>query len=371
MAMESSTAMEGYRKPSLIASNPFAFHLKKTSSKKRPINPTPSSPPNTGYLLFERSDGYPDFVSAQRLAENLHRHKVALIILSACQTAALGNNDEPMGSVATRLTAAGIPAVLAMTHSVLVQTTRALFGVFYKELVLGHGIGESLDNARRYLINHPEKYEVQRGPKRVFLKLYDWFLPALYQSGEDLPLLKKAEAGTQKSEVAQPRTNLPVRPESGFFGRRRELWDIERWFAGKTRRITLVGFGGQGKTALALEVGRWLVRTRMFQVAVILRYDQIPSIDALGVAVNNLGSVLGDNIIDAKAAEESLKKTSTLVILDNLEALTPDLTPQVARCRSELVRSAWLTRALHNSCPGFRTPLVILWKAPSSTDTSS
>jgi tetratricopeptide (TPR) repeat protein len=300
------------------------FPLEEDIFKEKATRPTTSSPPNTGYLLFEGRDAYPDFVSAQRFAENLHRHKIALIILSACQTAALGDNDEPMGSVAARLTAAGIPAVLAMTHSVLVQTTRALFGVFYKELVRGHGIGESLDNARRHLVNHPEKYEVQRGTKRVMLKLYDWFLPSLYQSGEDLPLLKKAEAEIQKSEFAHPRTNLPARPESGFYGRRRELWDIERWFAGKTRRITLVGFGGQGKTALALEAGRWLVRTGMFQAAVVLRYDQIPSIDALGVAVNNLGSVLGENIIDAKAAEEALKKTSTLVILDNLESLTPD-----------------------------------------------
>ena len=191
-------------------------------------------------------------------------------------------------------------------------------------LARGHGIGEALDNARRYLVNHPEKYEVQRGSNHVVLKLYDWFLPALYQSGADLPLLKKSEAVSQKPEVAPPRTNLPARPGSGFFGRRRELWDIECLFADKTRRITLIGFGGQGKTALAQEAGRWLVRTGMFQAAVVLRYNQIPSTDALGVAISNLGSVLGENIIDAKAAEEALKKTSTLLILDNLEALTQD-----------------------------------------------
>ena len=152
-----------------------------------------TSPPNTGYLLFEKPDGTPDFVSAQRLGDNLHRHKVALIILSACQTAALGENDEPMGSVAARLTATGIPAVLAMTHSVLVATTRQLFGAFYKDLARHRGIGEALDNARRHLVNHPEKYEVQRGPERVWLELHHWFLPALYQSGADVPLLRKDE----------------------------------------------------------------------------------------------------------------------------------------------------------------------------------
>jgi hypothetical protein len=146
-----------------------------------------------------------------------------------------------MGSVAARLTATGIPSVLAMTHSVLVHTTRALFGAFYKELSRHKGIGEALDQARRYLCNNPEKYEVQRGPDRVPLKLFDWFLPALYQQGADTALLKKSEVRIQKSEA---RSNLPKAPEAGFFGRKRRLWESERWFAGPTRRITITGFGG-------------------------------------------------------------------------------------------------------------------------------
>ena len=124
------------------------------------------SPPNTGYLLFEKADGQPDLVSAEKLGFNLHRRNVPLVILSACESAAQGDNDEPLGSVAVRLTAAGIPAVLAMTHSVLVHTTRALFGEFYEQLAGHRAIGEALDAARLYLSNNPEKYEVQRGPDR-------------------------------------------------------------------------------------------------------------------------------------------------------------------------------------------------------------
>ena len=228
--------------------------------KKVQVPEDPDCPPNMGYLLFEQPDGQPHFVSADKLGANLHRHKVALVILSACQSAAVADDDageegqaeRPMGSVAARLTATGIPSVLAMTHSVLVHTTRALFGEFYKELARHKGIGESLDNARRYLANHPEKYDVQRGPERVPLKLYDWFLPALYQPGTDGALLKKPEGGKQKA-ASLVRTNLPKAPAGGFFGRKRRLWEIERWFAGPTHRITLTGFGGQGKTALAQE----------------------------------------------------------------------------------------------------------------------
>jgi hypothetical protein len=39
----------------------------------------------------------------------------------------------------------------------VVATTHALFGEFYKHLAGHKGLGESLDNARRYLRNNPRK----------------------------------------------------------------------------------------------------------------------------------------------------------------------------------------------------------------------
>ena len=297
-----------------------------------------ASPAQTGYLLFETKDGEVDFVAAHRLGENLHQHKVALVVLSACQSAALAEDagaggstageaaERAMGSIAVRLTAAGLPAVLAMTHSVLVATTRALFGELYKDLARHRGIGEALDNARRYLLNHPEKYEVQRGPDRVWLSLQDWFVPALYQGGEDLPLLRLPRRLKTAPPAPEPLpNNLDAAPEAGFYGRRRELWQIETWLAGPTtRRLTLTGFGGQGKTALAQEAGRWLLRIGMFQAAVFVGYARIQAADALAVAVSEIGRVLGASLPDAEAARQALAATPALVILDNLEALAEE-----------------------------------------------
>jgi tetratricopeptide (TPR) repeat protein len=270
-----------------------------------------------GYLLFENPDGTGAPVTAGTLADLLHRKKVGLTVLSACQSATVGGED-PMGSVSARLTHAGLPSVLAMTHSVLVTTTRALFGHFYRELARGETIGTALDNARTQLYARPERGVRQRAEGQIALTLQDWFLPALYQPGIDTGLLTETSS-IEQSETAL--SDLPGVQESGFFGRRGELWEIERWFVGGTRRVVVNGFGGEGKTYLAQEAGRWLQRAGMFNRVCFVAYAGFQGTDPVGLAVSTLGSTLGESLLDANAAAAVLRKTPTLLILDNLEAL--------------------------------------------------
>ena len=315
---------------------------------------------NTGYLLFEDKDGKQALITAETLGDMLNRQKVGLIVLSACQSAAMGGEDreDAMGCVAARLTHAGIPAVLAMTHSVLVTTARQLFAKFYQRLVSGEGIGEALDKARRDLYLNRERGERQRGDKRITMKLYDWFLPALYQAGKDTPLLRNdltpptplpcvSEAARSAGRGENERTrgkdsdsyspllvgeglgersswgNLPPLQEAGFFGRSWELWLIERAFVQGTRRITVSGFGGQGKTYLVQEAGRWLYRTGMFGKVCFVDYAAFQGVDAVGLAVSTLATVLEKSLVDAAAASQALREQPTLLILDNLETLQP------------------------------------------------
>jgi tetratricopeptide (TPR) repeat protein len=283
---------------------------------------SPDKPVGKGLLLFENEEGGVHLVSAVDLGDNLYRSKVMLVVLSACQTAKIdAGNKDPMASVAGRLTTTGIPSILAMTHSVLVATTRMLFGKFYQDLARGSDIAAALDNARIYLINNPKRYEVQRGLTRQMLELKDWFLPALFSSGNAALLTAKSSAELPPS--AAHKSNLHAVQEAGFFGRRRELWDIERWFAvDKTRRISITGFGGQGKTELALEAGRWLMRACMFNAAVFVDYSRVQAEDALTVAVHTISTVLGETLIDAAAVKAALAETPALITLDNLEAVS-------------------------------------------------
>ena len=283
----------------------------------------------TGFLLFEKADGKKDLVAAERLGELLNQQGLGLVMLSACQSSMVAG-EEATGSVAARLTQTGVPSVVAMSYSVLVATTRRLFGSFYQNLVLGKGVGESLDNARRQLLMNPGRGErVRNGSDRIELMLQDWFVPTLYQSGVDrgMVLNRLPNSGDVGSPLA-PNSgdagmeNVFGEPIGGFFGRRRELWEIERAFVGGARRVTISGFGGQGKTALAIEVGRWLRRTGMFSAVCFVDYAAFQGVDAVAVAVSTIAAQLSLNLIDAGAVRSALcgsANQEVLVILDNLE----------------------------------------------------
>jgi tetratricopeptide (TPR) repeat protein len=269
-----------------------------------------------GYLVFEHENGHKQLISAEELGEALNRQKVSLMVLSACQSAKV-TGDDALSCVAARLTHCGIPAVLAMTYSVLVTTAEQLFSKFYGELAGGESLGVALANARRDLCLRKRRGQGWRGTKEIELELSDWFLPAGYQAGGDITLLTQGEI----PPVESPKHRLPELAEEGFFGRSRELWDIERAFVQGTRRMTIAGCGGQGKTYLVVEAGRWLSQTGMFDAVCFVDYASFQGVDAVGVAVAEIGLVLARSFIDAAAVTKALGNCRTLIILDNLESL--------------------------------------------------
>jgi len=275
---------------------------------------------NIGYLLFEDIGGHGDHVSAAQVGKSLSQAGISAMLLSACQTAAVAG-EEAMGSVAAGLTHAGIPTVLAMQYSVLTSTTEQMFGAFYEHLTQGQRFGEALENARRYLYEHRERGDRQRGRDRVTLRLQDWFLPALYQMGGDRALFAGDPPQPPLEKGEKIRGNLSEVQKAGFWGRAWELWQIERAYVRDTRRVTISGFGGMGKTYLAEEVGRWLLRTGMFARVCLVGYANFQGIDAVSYAVSVLATVLETNLIDAAAVTRALADQSVLVILDNLESL--------------------------------------------------
>ena len=101
---------------------------------------------------------------------------------------------------------------------------------------------------------------------------------------------KQDLAGFENLRGLKP-NNLPKPQDAGFFGRSKELWFVERAFVQNVRSIAITGFGGQGKTTLAIEAGNWLQQTGLFTQVCFVDYAAFQGVDAVGVAV----SILADD----------------------------------------------------------------------------
>lgn len=265
-------------------------------------------------------------VATPELGALLRDHGIPLVFLEACQTAQAESASE---SVASALLKTGVGSVVAMSHSVLVETSRRFVEAFYRALYAGRRVGSAMLEGQRALKDSPV-----RG--RVFgvgeFTLQDWFVPVLYQDRDDPQIFRETPARQTREDWRERLKTrlgeLPIEPPQGFVGRSRELLTLER-LLGVERYAVLRGQGGEGKTALAAEFGRWRVRARQVErvafVSVEQHGDARAVLDAIGrQLVGKAYSVAAHSSLD-QAAEPVLRelreRTPTLLIVDNLESV--------------------------------------------------
>lgn len=139
----------------------------------------------------------------------------------------------------------------------------------------------------------------------------------------DFPSLRSLNRG---------RHNLPLQLTS-FFGRSEEVADLARRLLGGSRLVTITGFGGMGKTRLALAVaadlvdgtgdGVWFV-----DLSHVTDPALVPREIAAVLGIRDIGAGMEQAVID------HLRALSTLLVLDNLEQIL-DCAPFVARLLAE------------------------------------
>jgi tetratricopeptide (TPR) repeat protein len=279
-------------------------------------------PADSGKVDKRRSQ----LIKADQIAAIIKDHRVPLFFLDACQTSKAG--DDPSSSVAGKLLESGVASVAAMSHSVLVETTRRFVSVFYPELMTGQRVGQAMLAAQRSLKNDSFRGRVFTGE----LHLQDWFVPVLFQEKQDPQLIREVPASQVQAILAKQRElaigDVPGEPKHGFVGRSRELLKAERMLEHE-RYVVLLGDGGEGKTTLASELARWLVFTRRFQRAAFVSLesddDATKALSAIGrQLVPNYLSRAGQKPEDAfKLMERALTDHTTLIVLDNMETVLP------------------------------------------------
>lgn len=269
-------------------------------------------------------------VHAHELAAELRAYGVPLIYLDACQTAQ--SVTDPKASVAAKLLEEGVGSVVAMSHSVLVETARRFVEPFYKSLAQGQRVGDAMLAGQVALYDDPYRFKIMGAGK---LDLRDWFVPVLYQDEAD-PQLFTVKAGETAARLAAKRNELklgllPEAPEHSFVGRSRMLLHLERLLE-LTNYAVIRGSGGMGKTALAAELTRWLVRSNRFERAAFVSVepqnvqDVRGVLDVIGRQLTPKYTVAQYKTIDEalQPVERALRDHPTLILLDNLESVLPD-----------------------------------------------
>jgi tetratricopeptide (TPR) repeat protein len=276
-------------------------------------------------------------IDAGRIAAEIRDYRIPLVFLDACQTAKV--EDDPTASVATRLLEEGVTSVVAMSHSVLVPTAERFVKAFYEKLAHGARIGAAMLAGQQAL--HSDSYRLKiMGAGELHLQ--DWFVPVLYQEQLDPQLIGRLPAQVEDIQARRRQTmlgELPPAPPHHFQGRSRELLALERLLHTQPYAV-LRGQGGAGKTTLAVELARWLVRSGRFKRAAFVSVEQSGDartvLDAIGrqlvpsYSVAQYSSQDGDLKQALQPVESALRDVPTLIVVDNMESVLPDASGQSA-----------------------------------------
>jgi tetratricopeptide (TPR) repeat protein len=271
-----------------------------------------------------------DLIYTDKLGPLLDHYRIPLVFLEACQSAQAGIATE---SVATALLKVGVASVVAMSHSVLVETARRFVARFYQTLVKGARVGEAMLAAQQYLAADAVRGTLFGDGE---FQLQDWFVPVLYQEQADPPLFTSRPAAQTledfQTALAYRLGHTHAAPECGFIGRSRELLAIQRilFAESSARYCVILGQGGEGKTTLACEAARWLVRSQQIRRAVFVSVEVQQNLgavlDAIGQQLvgKDYSSAQYNNLDQqCQPLERALREQATLLVLDNMESILP------------------------------------------------
>jgi len=296
-----------------------------------------------GYLIFETANGDgDDRVPAGDFAQVMKRAGLPLVVLNACQSAALGGDGATTGAtVATRLLEEGVRSVVAMSHSVYAVAAAEFMSAFYDALFQGQSVQEATTAGRLQMRRAPS-----RPSPKGDLPLQDWIVPVHYErsqlrfpslaaqpkAGPDLSALLEEIRGGGGTPAGDPAHADDFAPAADLFvGRGSEFYTLEA--AARTDRIVLIqGPGGTGKTELAKGFARWWRDTGgVGQPGWVFFHSFEPGLASFGLD-SVLGeiarSIFGTEVLAQAAPEElraavvqALRAYPMLLVWDNFESV--------------------------------------------------
>ncbi len=338
-----------------------------------------------GYLLFENPEriGNRRYVGGPELGALLTEAQVPVLVLNACRSAHAeapiapehvdditdqGENladDHAIvsayGSFAQEVADAGVAGVVAMRYNVYVVTAAQFVADLYASLTQGYTLGTAVRVGRRKLHDSPMR-EIAYDPVR----LQDWSVPVVYeaapislfprQQGNDQIkiAIRDAKATPARGDID---SQLPKRPDVGFYGRDETLLALDRAFDGH-HVVLLHAYAGSGKTTTAAEFARWYSLTGGIEGPVLFTSFEQPI--SLPRTLDTFGRVFGPALEQAQTpwlalddkqrrevALDVMRQVPLLWIWDNVEQVAgfPAGTPSTLSAEEQIELADFLRDA--------------------------
>jgi tetratricopeptide (TPR) repeat protein len=275
---------------------------------------------NEEFLLFEDEKGGSQLLDKNYIKKVFGQTKCTeLAVVSAC-------HSEP---IARLLIEAGVKYAVAIRQDfpVLDFAAIAFAAKFYAALFKGRSIKNAFDIAKLAVEGDPkwrqarEWLKLEREKKgepfleeeRKFLLLPD---DTHIDPEAGVTLTGPGDAGCKLEGMGTNKTNLPGSRSKSFTGRAKEMHDLVNMVL-RERLVTIRGAGGIGKTAIAMEVGRWFHLRNSFKDG-IFKMD-LRGLEGAESVMQHIATTLGLEFKDETGFFTLLKPLRCLLILDNAE----------------------------------------------------
>ncbi|MCP5050962.1 MAG: tetratricopeptide repeat protein [bacterium] len=307
---------------------------------------------NHDFLLFEDETGGSQPLKKEYIKKVFARARgIELVVVSACHA-------ENMAQLMLE-TGVKFVVVVRKEFPTLDFTANAFVGEFYSMLFKGRSVREAFEIARLAVEGNPmwdtireiarEKREKEGKAivevERKFLLLPD-SSPIGKEAGVTVSIEEKVSAGLDIDGLGKYKTNLPALQSRLFVGRSKEMHHVVNQVL-TNRLVTIEGVGGIGKTALAIETGRWFHLRNHFKDGVF-RID-LRNAEVADSVMRRIATELIFQFKEETEFFEAIKHRQCMFILDNAENLLWKKLTEFKRVIDQILETAGHVKLLVTS----------------------
>jgi hypothetical protein len=280
-------------------------------------------------FCFEAPEMMPDsqkrkvnIIDANQLAKCMQLFKIPLVFLGTCQ-----HPSNNFAQVITDMLQKGVSSIVTFPYKLMPESTTQFFQFFYLSLAGGDRITQAMLAGLKAIKSIPLKNEVFYN-QAVYV--YDWFVPTLIQRSDPqlFHYVLTLEFEPNEHNDLFDNDELYDSPAKNFVNRSKEFLYIERLLE-NDKWALIQSNSGEGKTALALEMARWFMKTSRVEQVVYVKLNYTSTVTSILHSIGDQVIATSQSILEEEwqdytyAVLKKIFEKRTLLIFDNMEMTCP------------------------------------------------